>query len=71
MRNSTEILVWMRRSRPPIKQTRIAKECKKKKTHVWETIHGARNDRVILAWLKDHNCPVEFLDLPEDMRRAA
>lgn len=69
MRNSIEIICWLKRN--AIKQTQIAQECGKHKAHVWETIHGDRNDRVILAWLKDKECPAEFLDLPADMREAA
>jgi len=69
MRNTIEILVWLRRQ--GIKQTQIARECGKYKANVWDTVHGRRSDRKILAWLKDKGCPVEYLNLPAKMREAA
>lgn len=69
MRNNIEIIVWMKREK--IKQSQISQECGKHKAHVWETIHGKRNDRLILAWLINKGCPAEILDLPVDLREAA
>lgn len=43
------------------------KDCKQ----VRETISGGRNDRRVLAWLREHGCPVKLLALPLDMRGEA
>jgi len=37
-------------------------------TQVVETLLGDRDDRKVLAWLRDHGCPVEYLKLPPDMQ---
>ncbi|WP_243310089.1 hypothetical protein [Fundidesulfovibrio agrisoli] len=33
-----------------------------------ETVRGIRNNRKILAYLRDLGCPARFLDLPEDLK---
>ena len=38
-------------------------------TQVIETLLGDRSHRKVLAWLRDHGCPVEYLELPSDMRK--
>ena len=42
--------------------------CFRYHTQVVETILGDRDDRRVLAWLRDHGCPVEYLKLPTDMQ---
>lgn len=37
-------------------------------TQVVETLLGDRDDRRVLAWLRDHGCPVAYLKLPKDMQ---
>jgi len=34
---------------------------------VVETLLGDRDNRQVLAWLRDHGCPVNYLKLPKDM----
>ncbi len=36
---------------------------------VANTLAGRQNNRSVLQYLKDKGCPVEYLDLPEDMKR--
>ena len=36
---------------------------------VVETLSGARNHRQVLSWLRDHGCPVEYLEPPIDKRK--
>ncbi len=40
-------------------------------TQVSETINGQRNDRAVLQYLMGKGCPAEYLDLPDDMQKAA
>jgi hypothetical protein len=35
---------------------------------VANTLAGRQNNRRVLQYLKDKGCPVEYLDLPEDMK---
>lgn len=37
-------------------------------TQVVETLLGDRNDRRVLAWLRDNGCPEDYLKTPKDMR---
>lgn len=37
-------------------------------TQVVETLLGSRDNRRVLAWLRDHGCPAEYLELPDDMQ---
>lgn len=45
----------------------IAKEMGKHPQQVQETVRGIRNDREVLARLRDMGCPEEYLSLPKDM----
>ncbi len=38
---------------------------------VHSTLHGFRNDRRVLQFLVEKGCPVGYLNLPEDMLKAA
>jgi hypothetical protein len=42
--------------------------CVKSHTLVANTLAGRRNNRRVLQYLKDKGCPVEYLDLPADMK---
>jgi len=35
---------------------------------VQETVRGVRNDRAVLTHLRDMGCPLDVLDLPEDLK---
>lgn len=48
---------------------RIAKELGKYPQQVQETVRGTRNDREVLAKLRDMGCPEKYLSLPEDMKQ--
>lgn len=37
-------------------------------TQVVETLLGDRDNRRVLAWMRDHGCPVDYLKLPKDMQ---
>lgn len=37
---------------------------------VSDTIHGRRNNRRVLRWLRERGCPARYLALPEDMKAA-
>jgi hypothetical protein len=69
-RNEIEIRVWMTRN--GVRVTDIQKALGMKQSiQVTQTLQGLRNDRRVLRWLRDNNCPVELLALPEDMAEAA
>ena len=69
-RNKIEIKVWMLRKGITVSQ--LAKEAGYKRvTLASSTVAGLRNSRKILRLLINKGCPVEFLDLPEDMRETA
>ena len=40
-------------------------------TQVFETLRGIRDDRKVLAWLRDKGCPIKYLKLPLDMEVSA
>ncbi|MDH5297648.1 MAG: hypothetical protein OEV91_01360 [Desulfobulbaceae bacterium] len=69
-RQANKIWGWMRERE--ITATAIASGLGHK-THavVSNTIAGRKNNRGVLQWLIDNGCPVEFMDLPADMRDAA
>ncbi len=69
-RRGNEIWGWMRAKE--FTATSIATACGQK-THAVasNTIAGRQNNKKVLRWLVDKGCPVEFLDLPADMRSAA
>ncbi len=69
-RNSTEIRVWMQRSRVRQVDIQRALGFVAPKT-VWATIEGRENNRRVLRWLLERGCPAILLDLPEDMQVAA
>ena len=69
-RNSVEIRVWMQRQ--GVRVISIQRELghQTNKT-VWATIEGREDNRRVLGWLLERGCPSRYLDLPDDMRRAA
>ena len=70
MRNTAKIRGWMFENK--IRYVDIQRSLKQMHIHqVWGTINGTRNDRRVLRWLKEHKCPVRYLDLPPDMIDAA
>ncbi len=70
MRNTIEIMVWLKRNGH--RQVDIWRGLGYRyNVIVNDTIHGRRNNRRVLKWLAEHGCPVELLDLPDDMKEAA
>ena len=69
-RNSVEIRVWLQRQGIRLVTIQKALDFKDNKT-VWATIEGREDNRRVLAWLRDAGCPLIFLSLPDDMRKAA
>lgn len=47
---------------------RIAEQLGVKYPQVQETVKGIRNDRRVLAYLRDMGCPLNALSLPEDLK---
>lgn len=68
-RNGLEIRIWMMRE--GITQLDIVAKTKIAKSNVSRTISGERNCRAVLEYLLQKGCPVELLELPEDMTAAA
>lgn len=66
MRDRIEIDIWMRR-----KGLSVAKIQKQlgysTHTGISNTLAGRENLRRVLRFLVNEGCPVEYLDLPEDM----
>lgn len=48
---------------------RVAQHLGVKYPQVQETVRGIRNDRTVLAYLRDMGCPQDALSLPEDMEQ--
>lgn len=48
----------------------VARELDMTDSLVRDTIRGARNNRRVLAYLRDAGCPVKYLSLPPDMLEA-
>ena len=72
MRNCDEIRKWMIDEKLTVQA--IADALEVSKTLVSRTLTSAKhrkNSRKVLRYAVDKGCPVEFLDLPADMRRAA
>ncbi|MEW6427291.1 MAG: hypothetical protein AB1568_04565 [Thermodesulfobacteriota bacterium] len=68
-RNSDEINKWIRMNLLSV--TGIAEDLRVHHSLVSNTIAGRKNNRRVLQYLLDRNCPAKHLDIPEDMRRAA
>jgi len=49
---------------------KLAQELGVKYPQVQETVRGIRNDRTVLAHLRDMGCPLAALSLPDDLKRA-
>lgn len=65
-RNAKEILLWMARHDLP--SVDIALQLGVNRSLVSNTIYGRKNNRRVLAYLRDAGCPEKWLDLPEDIR---
>ena len=66
MRDRVEIDVWMRRN--DLSVAKIQKRLGyKTHTGISNTLAGRENLRKVLQLLVEEGCPVEILDLPEDM----
>lgn len=68
-RDAHEINIWLRRNFHSVQK--IADDLGNNHSLVSNTIAGRENNRRVLQWLVDKGCPVRYLDLPKDMRRAA
>jgi hypothetical protein len=65
-----QVRAWM--IMEEIRQTDVQVALKQKSINqVHSTLQGFRNDRRVLQYLIDRGCPVEYLNLPVDMRKAA
>lgn len=69
-RNSVEIRVWLKRNGIKLVTIQAALGYRDNKT-VWATIEGHEHNRKVLSWLEENGCPLKYLALPDDMRRAA
>ena len=70
MRNTIEINVWMMRNGLSVSQ--IQKELGyKTHTGISNTLAGRRNLRRVLDFLVGKGCPVEYLDLPKEIKGEA
>lgn len=68
MRNRVEIDVWMKRNKLSV--AKIQKRLGyRTHTGISNTLSGRDHLRKVLQLLVDEGCPVEYLDLPKDMRR--
>lgn len=72
MRNTLEIEIWMKRSKPRLTVAKIQRSLGFfNHGVVSDTIAGRRQNRRVLQYLLDAGCPAKHLDLPKDMREAA
>ncbi len=67
MRNKVEIDVWMKRNNLSVAKIQRSIGYKTH-TGISNTLAGRDNLRKVLRLLADRGCPVEYLDLPENMR---
>ena len=68
-RNVQKIKIWLLKKK--ITQVDIIRELGEEQTYVNKTINGLRNNRKVLAYLRENGCPVSYLALPKDMEEAA
>ncbi len=68
-RNGLEIKIWMMRN--GIQRKDIENETGLNGSNVTRTINGERNCRAVLRYLLNKGCPVDILDLPADVKKAA
>ncbi len=62
---------WVIRRHLDLKNTnmsQIAKKLQLSPAMVQQTVKGSKNNRRVLAMLRELGCPVEALSLPEDMK---
>lgn len=72
MRNTIEIEIWMKRTKPRLSVTEIQRALGfANHGTVSNTLAGRKHNRKVLQYLLDKGCPAKYLDLPEDMREAA
>ena len=68
-RNTIKIKVWMLEN--GVRQSEISVAVNIGMSNVSRTIDGQRNCRAVLSYLLDKGCPAKYLDLPEDLKKAA
>lgn len=67
MRDRIEIEVWMKRNGLSVAKIQRALDYKTH-TGISNTLSGREHLRRVLQYLKDMGCPVEYLDLPAEMK---
>lgn len=68
-RDPWEIKKFLRLQRSNM--AKIARDIGVNYNQVQETVDGRRNDRAVLAHLRDLGCPEKHLSLPEDMQKQS
>jgi hypothetical protein len=68
MRNRVEIDVWMRRNNLSVAKIQRSLGYQTH-TGISNTLAGREHLRRVLRFLMDQGCPVELLDLPDNMER--